>query len=703
MRYGWRCQLLAIAVCGCLAGVGWATPRVIHVDGAAMGANDGSSWADAYVYLQDALAEAELEEAPIEIRVAQGVYTPVDRDTPFELFDGVTLKGGYVGVAGVDPNARDVARHTTVLNGDLNGDDETGVWVRMEDSLQIVVCRETDASVTIDGFTLAGAARMGISIENGSATIRDCTFRDIGLYGVEALDSRLVLMNCQFTENRANGIYGWNCHAVLTGCVFEENGVGRYGGVGILCPNRIGLRGERRPSHLVLTDCTFRENKGEGIKVTGTCDLTHCSFAGNDGTAVRCWGSVTARRCTFVANRAGAIQCREEFVRGELDPDCTVRDCEFIGNRGSALIADGNSLTVTRCVFAGNTAESRGGGAITSSTKVMRLSHCSFTGNMSRRGERGFTSGGVGAVFSQAVVSLVSNCTFADNHGEPNAFEFRDMSYTQAALTQCIVWDGADPFAGGVSASYCNVEGGWPGEGNIEAVPCFVARGHWDDRATDDPEDDTWIMGDYHLKSQAGRWDRGSEGWVLDDITSPCIDLGDPNGPLGAEPFPNGGYVNLGAYGGTGEASRSYFGGPVCETQIAGDINGDCKVDDLDVDILMSHWLMPDIGKANVPPTVRVVSPADEAELTFPTPIIFDAEALDSDGIIVSVLFTLVHESGNSSIKGVVERDSEQWRCEFDRAKIHYDGVHTLRFEAIDNDGAIVVSEPVTITLHSSN
>jgi hypothetical protein len=46
----------------------------------------------------------------------------------------------------------------------------------------------------------------------------------------------------------------------------------------------------------------------------------------------------------------------------------------------------------------------------------------------------------------------------------------------------------------------------------------------------------------------------------------------------------------MGAYGGTTEASKSYFGEPVTETIIAGDINGDGKVDWLDLDILASHW-----------------------------------------------------------------------------------------------------------------
>ncbi|MHC4528874.1 MAG: SUMF1/EgtB/PvdO family nonheme iron enzyme [Planctomycetota bacterium] len=104
-----------------------------------------------------------------------------------------------------------------------------------------------------------------------------------------------------------------------------------------------------------------------------------------------------------------------------------------------------------------------------------------------------------------------------------------------------------------ITISYSNVVGGpaathvesgcnlnW-GEGIIDADPCFADPGN----------------GDYHLKSQGGRWDPNSGAWVLDDVTSPCVDQGDPNSAIGDEPYPNGGRMNMGAYGGTAQASKS--------------------------------------------------------------------------------------------------------------------------------------------------
>jgi hypothetical protein len=111
--------------------------------------------------------------------------------------------------------------------------------------------------------------------------------------------------------------------------------------------------------------------------------------------------------------------------------------------------------------------------------------------------------------------------------------------------------------------------------GSIDADPYFV-----------DPTND-----DFHLMSQTGRWDTESQAWIQDDVTSPCIDAGDPVSPIGWELFPNGGFVNMGAYGGTPEASKSYFCEPIRKTIVAGDINGDVQVNRVDLEIMALHWM----------------------------------------------------------------------------------------------------------------
>ncbi len=64
--------------------------------------------------------------------------------------------------------------------------------------------------------------------------------------------------------------------------------------------------------------------------------------------------------------------------------------------------------------------------------------------------------------------------------------------------------------------------------------------------------------------------------------------------PIGLEPFPNGGFVNMGAYGGTAQASKSHFGQAPCDSIVAGDLNGDCQVDFKDLAIMALHWTDPE-------------------------------------------------------------------------------------------------------------
>jgi hypothetical protein len=110
---------------------------------------------------------------------------------------------------------------------------------------------------------------------------------------------------------------------------------------------------------------------------------------------------------------------------------------------------------------------------------------------------------------------------------------------------------------------YCDVRGGWSGPGDFDREPLFARRGNWVSASAANvvlgPEraEAVWAMGDYHLQSRAGRWDPQAQGWVQDAVSSPCIDAGDPNLDASAERMPNGGRINMGAFGGTPEASLS--------------------------------------------------------------------------------------------------------------------------------------------------
>jgi hypothetical protein len=90
--------------------------------------------------------------------------------------------------------------------------------------------------------------------------------------------------------------------------------------------------------------------------------------------------------------------------------------------------------------------------------------------------------------------------------------------------------------------------------------------------------------GDYHLLSERGRYRATTDEWLLDDITSPCIDGGDPAVEPSNERMPNGGKINMGAYGNSAYASMS-------EWPVKGDINNDGRFNFMDIALLLDGWL----------------------------------------------------------------------------------------------------------------
>jgi len=291
--------------------------------------------------------------------------------------------------------------------------------------------------------------------------------------------------------------------------------------------------------------------------------------------------------------------------------------CDISGNRERAIYSISHRASeIVDCRINGNGGGPQHLGAVVSccAASTITLEGCNVSGNRA-----GLSFVGCGrAVIENSVVSgngrrdnstvyavyfnqgtlLIDNSTFV---GNVCAGLYSRKSHwlpsDRVVITNSIFW-GNEPnqIAGNtdlVTVTYSNIEDGWPGKGkNVDIDPYFADLGHWDPNGTaDNPSDDFWVDGDYHLKSQAGRWEPTTQAWAMDDVTSPCIDSGDPNSPIGREPFPNGGRINMGAYGGTVEASKSYFGKPVCDTIIAGDINGDCRVDFKDFTLMASHWL----------------------------------------------------------------------------------------------------------------
>ncbi len=248
-----------------------------------------------------------------------------------------------------------------------------------------------------------------------------------------------------------------------------------------------------------------------------------------------------------LTNRGGAIRIDNSAP--------TITYCIFsanhaVGNGGAVTIIGSTSPIFENCTFSGNSA--RNGGAIHNSASCSPIfENCIFIGNSARNG------GGIHSIKNSA--PIIANCTFSGNSGQNNGGGMYVDSTAETTLTNCIFWGNVGQSAPELhvktrlTISYTDIMGGqggislgpvavlsW-GDGNIDINPLFVDAD----------------SGDYHLMSQVGRWNLNDRSWVFDDVTSPCIDAGDPTSPVGLEPSPNGGRINMGAYGGTVEASMS--------------------------------------------------------------------------------------------------------------------------------------------------
>ena len=197
------------------------------MDDNAAGANDGSSWVDAFRYLRDALAVASDGD---EVRVAQGLYRPDQGtglqdggpDFAFRIVRPIILRGGYAGVGVADPDARDVELHRTILSGDCNGNDlevqEPGLLAHLpgrgDNSRHVVVIEHVDFCL-LDGFIIRGGHALeggggGLLVRSSDLTVWNCTFtQNWGATGGAVFIPRALaknlsdvgMHNCRFTVN----------------------------------------------------------------------------------------------------------------------------------------------------------------------------------------------------------------------------------------------------------------------------------------------------------------------------------------------------------------------------------------------------------------------------------------------------------------------------------------------------------------------
>ncbi|MCP3905246.1 MAG: hypothetical protein GY715_16595 [Planctomycetes bacterium] len=229
-----------------------------------------------------------------------------------------------------------------------------------------------------------------------------------------------------------------------------------------------------------ISGFTITGGVSSGMRIISSSPtVSWCVFAGNSnknnrGGGLYIGGSGTApviRRCEFSGNTAGG-HGGGLALESTLD-DTAITYCTFIGNTadwggGAYLAPQSGSTTIANCFFGGNTAFDPtlaiGGGLFLSNDA--RVVNCVFSSNEATVG---------GGLVVSGSEPAVTNCTFAGNNATSESSAAGGLVGGGAVVENCVVWGNTPIEASGNDIMYSCIQGGFPGEGNVDADPMFFS------------------------------------------------------------------------------------------------------------------------------------------------------------------------------------------------------------------------------------
>jgi len=516
------------------------------------------------------------------IAVAEGTYV----ENLTISGKSLTIQGGWSS----DFAERDWEKHLTTVDGNKAGN-----------CFKLTSC---PTGGEVSGFTITNGKGngAGIRLQGSSPVISANTFvANAGGSassggGIYCSGGSPVISRNTFTANSAvdgGAIYFTSSPlAMITDNIFSANATGSTGhGGGIYCSG----------GSPVISKNTFTANSAvnggaiyfisSSLAMVTDNVITGNLASGNGGGICSSGSSPTISGNTFALN--GADYSGGGVHYSYLPAPALVANNIFTVNTaktegggacvGDPTLSESPTVTISGNVFTGNTSSSRGGGLYCHVPVI--VTNSVFSSNRALNDRNSGVGGGiyVHLPLQPKQPCSFTNCVISDNSADKGGGVCADGFISSTTfLSNCILWRndasiGAEVWLSSpkiASIRYCDVAGGaercyppvgtgidWQA-GNIDADPLFA-----------DPE-----HGDYHLKSIGGRWDpaanAGAGGWVIDAVHSPCIDAGDPASPFSNEPAPNGGRANIGVYGNTAQASKSYTGPTRTLTVRSTPING---------------------------------------------------------------------------------------------------------------------------------
>ncbi|MCB9354539.1 MAG: T9SS type A sorting domain-containing protein [Lewinellaceae bacterium] len=468
MKQFFQLALLCLGLCAMTTA---SAQTVIYVKNAGTGA--GTSWADAYGSLDAALAAANSGD---QIWVAAGIYRPSNPapNHTFMVMSGVELYGGFAGTEAA-LSERDYAANTTILSGDVSGNDITGDFTsnRTDNSLHVLLVQNGDPNdrAIIDGFRVQGGntsnttsdpdlnLRGGGILTTAQLTVRNCTFVDnFGRNGgcisaPQASCSGIMIDHCVFEGNYGtsqsagvhlrqltsgtvkncifrNNLTNRGCvypetssNITVDSCLFEKNetGASQFGAAMFTWQTNFTLKNSIIRNNMAYNGAGMYNDGRDGVSafLIENCVFDSNSVTSYGGTCLYNWiDNFEIRDCIFKDNYApttGSAMYNRSCVG-------IIKDCLFengfageIGVTGFggavANYSAGSDVVLEGCTFLNNIAGTSGGAVTVGFTAKTTLKDCLFEGNTARFG---------GAVFNQndSTTLIVDGCTFNENGAE---------------------------------------------------------------------------------------------------------------------------------------------------------------------------------------------------------------------------------------------------------------------------------------------
>ncbi|HRY33194.1 MAG TPA: right-handed parallel beta-helix repeat-containing protein [Bacteroidales bacterium] len=272
--------------------------NIIFVKSNATGANNGTSWADAYTDLHTAITNAQDFD---QVWVAAGTYMPMGngtgKDRHFKMKNKLSIYGGFAGTE--DPYIFNIFDRNFVANAcTLSGQGQR---------YHVIANLALDTTAILDGFTITGGTAYtpdpvdcapnnciggGMLNLNSNPKIRNCTFFYNSAYdmggGMANISSKPLITNCIFNGNMAanGGGVGFidECQPVITNCTFTNNTATEAGG-GIYIDsqtNDVKIRNSIIWNNAVMIPCQTEPEEifcGHQIFNQSNLMLDHCCYS----------------------------------------------------------------------------------------------------------------------------------------------------------------------------------------------------------------------------------------------------------------------------------------------------------------------------------------------------------------------------------------------------------------------------------------